>query len=262
MKPISLHIAILFVFLLGSVDVLRGQGFDWQYSSRLPTNYPSFFLGATGSGMWSRHTASMKYEAILPNGKLCDCGAVFRSAEGLDWSVGITAEYWLPNLNMALYGMLQVEQHSATFTSPGRELPLNPNVYTISSIATTYTLQTQTLNISIDAGLKIKLAPIPIFAAVGVQGSSVLVRQLNLQEEATISTFRYFASNLPTDFITFQPFVLSGRAALGVDIPLTRSVYASPAVFATIPFSSIIRGNEWSRLSFGVQVSLLYGFLP
>jgi hypothetical protein len=251
----------IFIFLCCTTIQTTAQGFDWQYSSRLPTGYPRLFLGVVGSGMQSQHTATMRY-LDFDNGKECDCEAVFNRATSIDFTGGIIAEYWLPEANMAIYGVLQAEQRNAVFEANGRVLPVS-SVLGGGDFTTKYTLTANSLNASIEAGLKVKFASMPLYAALGLQAASVLVKQFDLKEISTNARFLYSAENLPTSFVQLHPFILGGKVSVGGDFALTKSVYASPALFVSAPFGSVVLGgNTWSRLSYGVQVAVLLGFLP
>lgn len=257
------HIACLhFMLCCGLADNIAAQQFDWQYSSRLPTEYPQVFLGVQASGMWTLHNAQMRYIEVQ-NGKECDCEAVFTNATSIDWAGAILSEYWLPELNIALYGALNAEQRSATFSSAGRVLPVNPVLFPMrGDFRTTYTLSTQTLNAGLEAGVKARIPTTPIFASFGLHATTTLTQSRQLRESST--NFPYSAENLPTTFLTFQPLVLGAKATLGADFPLTKSVYASPALFASVPFGSLTLGSDgtWLRLSVGAQCSFLFGIFP
>jgi hypothetical protein len=251
----------LFGMLFGIVGSIHAQGFNWQYSSRLPTGYPTLFVGVVGSVMQAQHQASMRYTELL-NGKECDCDAVFNRTTSIDWTGGITAEYWLPNANIAVYGILQAEQRSAAFEATGRSLPISP-ILGGGEFTTKYTLTTKSLNASIEAGLKVKITSLPVFGTLGIQGSSILTKQLEIAENSTNLKFPYSTPNTSTSFVQLNPFLIGGKASIGADLGLTKSVYVSPSLFAAIPFGSVILGgNMWSRLSYGLQVGLLLGFMP
>jgi hypothetical protein len=252
--------AILFGMFLGISGSIRAQGFNWQYSSRLPSGYPVFFVGVVGNAMQSRHSATMRYVEDV-NGKQCDCQATFSQATSYDFTGGIIAEYWLPEANIAVYGILQAEQRNAIFVAKGRELPVSP-ILGGKNFTTNYTLSTTTLNATIEAGLKVKVSPLPLFATIGLQASSNLTKEFSLQEQSA-ENFSFSASNLPTTFVTLNPFVVGAKASIGADFSLTKSMYVSPALFASVPFWSLtLEPSMWSRLSYGVQVSVLLGFMP
>jgi hypothetical protein len=256
----TLFITLLFGMLVGMTNNLHAQGFNWQYSSRLPTGYPTLFVGVVGSAMQSQHQAMLRYTKI-ENGKECDCKATFTNTTSIDFTGGVIAEYWLPDANMALYGVLQAEQRNAQFIADGPIEPVNFN--NLRELTTKYLLTTSVINASIEAGFKVKFTPLPLFASIGLQAASILTTQKNVEQNSTNPRIPYSVKNLPTDFLILNPFVAGAKASIGADFALSKSMYASPSLFASLPFGSLSGGeNTWSRLSYGVQVAFLLGFMP
>ncbi|TAE28914.1 MAG: hypothetical protein EAZ92_07465 [Candidatus Kapaibacterium sp.] len=252
--------ALLLALLLSlGSERLAAQGFDWQYSSRLPTGYPVLFVGVLGNAAQSLHTTTMRVSESLP--RVLDCGCAFSTARSIDWSAGIVGEYWLPESNIAVYVALLAEQRNAVFQSDSVVFARNPNLYPTNFVSR-YTLTTQVWNTSIEAGFRGKFAPLPFFVGAAVQGAYTLVdsaRSLRLVEDANGTV----KEGLPTNFITFNPVNFSAKAFIGADIPLATSMYASPSLFIAYPFGNLITGSaSWTRLSFGLQVAFMLGFLP
>ncbi len=249
--PALLLVLLFFV----SSKRLSAQGFDWQYSSRLPTGYPSLFVGILGNGAQSLHATTMRVSETTP--RVLDCGCSFSTARSIDWSGGILGEYWLPQSNIALYVALLAEQRNAVFVSDSVVFARNPNLYP-SNFVSRYTLATQVLNASVEAGVRVKFAPLPLFAGAALQGAYRVQDSIGLAENAN-GTVR---ERLPTDFVKLHPVNISAKAFVGADIPLANSVFISPSLFIASPLGSLLMGTEWTRFSFGLQVALMLGFLP
>lgn len=106
-------VLMLFCFTLSATSF--AQGFDWQYSARLPFEVPNFFIGLNTST--EVNTINGKFPFIEKEVKCTD----FSEGDGYTWSLGFSSQYWLDALS-AISLDLKYKTTSASFKS-NWELP-------------------------------------------------------------------------------------------------------------------------------------------
>lgn len=90
---------------------LHSQGFDWQYSPRLPFETPDLFVGLSAEGSYFDHFGNFPLEEFGAN--LC-CN--HRSGGGVGFSIGINAENWI-NGYSALWASISFSVVNGSFSS-------------------------------------------------------------------------------------------------------------------------------------------------
>ncbi|MBD1209763.1 MAG: hypothetical protein H9535_15120 [Ignavibacteria bacterium] len=235
------------------------QGFNWQYSSRFPTEYPTLFVGVFGGySPYALNSAKLQYQEPLASGGTCNC-AEFTNAVGREWRVGIMAEKWLETGNIALYGALTVQSQSESFLADGDSTKgvVNPSVNTKGTFTTRYQFSHTLLQAGLEGGVKYKFYPLPLFVALGISGAYTVQTNLGLIEEATDVDYNYRVT-LNSNFVRLNPLSVAATARLGADVALAKGLYATPALFTTWQFRGM-DSNPWTRLALGVHVALLFG---
>ena len=84
---------ILFLFFFVPITFGFAQGFDWQYSPRLPFKFPYLFGGISYNPGYTLNHGNM-YLQELEQTKLIDC-CNFTNGTGFSNSFGLDIEYWL-----------------------------------------------------------------------------------------------------------------------------------------------------------------------
>lgn len=239
---------------------LAAQGFNWQYSAREPTGYPTLFVGVAGARGLFQNFAELEYRQTTAAIDNCSCG-VFRRGSGSVWNVGIHAEQWLESGDVAIYGGLRYEQSSSAMRyqeSVERRLPgRNPH-----QLVTEWTLQSDMTHLLLDGGVKVKLYPTHLYVSAGLQAGTTL-GSTHVQEERTVSPDfdPYRGTSLTEPFPRLSAFVLGGKIAAGMDIALAKGVYLSPALYVSAPALSVAQNGTWRWIQYGVQVVAVYGWL-
>lgn len=111
MKRVIVVILLSFLFCFKSF----AQGFDWQYSARLPFDVPFLFIGLNTSS--EINTISGKFPFIEKEVKCTD----FNDGDGFSWSLGLSSQYWIDALS-AISLDLKYKFSSVSFKS-NWELP-------------------------------------------------------------------------------------------------------------------------------------------
>jgi hypothetical protein len=236
------------------------QGFNWQYSARFPTDYPTLFIGVQGGySPFALNAAELLYAEPLASGGVCEC-ARFTSAVGADWRVGISVESWTSSGVAAWYGTLGFQRQSETFQTPGDSLKgrVNPQVNASGDFTTEYIFAHDLLHLTAEFGVKYKFYPTPLFASVGVSAGYARSQNNRLVERATNVNYNY-EREWEGDFYSAFPLAAAAVVRIGGDAPLAKGVYASPAVFAAWQFRAVEQSPSlWSRLALGVQATVFF----
>jgi hypothetical protein len=239
------------------------QGFNWQYSARMPSDVPTLFVGVQGGYGLTQHFAGIPMQERMADGRVCDCQAQFERANGREIRAGIVVEQWLSSGDFALYASAQVQQEQATFRALAAPLRISPWTMVDASargdFQTEYLFATSTLSASIEAGAKYKFYPSPVFIGFGVNLAYTVRDASSLRERSVNVNFNYEQNELPLDFVRRTALVPSAKAVLGVDLPLAKGLYASPAAFVMVPMSSLASNAAWFRVCYGVQISVVFG---
>lgn len=246
---------ILFLAVLLAPVVLVGQGFDWQYSARLPAEYPTLFVGVTGLGSLQRFNGDINYvQGVV----LC---GTFSKGTGSGFGGGIQVDNWLTPA-LALTGSIRYETLGGTFTSAGDTLARAPDT---RPTIVAYEIESDFSYALLDVGLRYRpFLSAKFFVGAGLQAGALLSSS-TLQRQRIVSPAEQRFSDgsqeqsLKDYIVGFRSFFVGGRVSAGMDVPLANSLYASPALFAGFPVTSMATDASWQRISYGVQVSVLYG---
>lgn len=256
------------VLWLYSPQGASAQGFNWQYSSRFPTEYPTLFVGVFGGySPYALNNAKLPYREPLASGGTCNC-AEFTTALGQEWRAGIMAEKWLETGNISLYGALTVQNQLESFLAAGDSAKgvVNPSVNTNRTFTTQYIFSNNLLQAGLEGGGKYKFYPLPLFVALGISGAYIVRTTPDIIERATNPNYNYSVT-LNSNFVRLNPLSVAATARLGADVSLAKGLYATPALFATwqfrstetYPFRGAEDSNPWTRLALGVHVAILFG---
>jgi hypothetical protein len=230
------------------------QGFDWQYSTRMPSANPNFFIGPITSLSADMHAGSLNFsENLIP---CCR----FKEGSGYTAEVGILSEIWMNNGNYALNLAL-------SFSRMKSEFEANPDpVYYRDDTLYTKLLFTNTINyFDIDAFYKKRMFQEHFYYALGAKLRFVASNNFE-HKEKTIGdgvfnngmNERKINSGEMSElsFINIYPTL-----KIGYDLNLGLGLYASP--FIDFSFSLLNQSKEdaWKNYNFRIGVSVLKGFL-
>ena len=101
------HKVMILIFFICSGKILS-QGFDWQYSARLPFEVPNFFIGLDGSASMNINSTDFN---ICDNNIPCD---TFNTGSGIGFSGGIKFEYWA-NFDVSYFTNISISYKTESF---------------------------------------------------------------------------------------------------------------------------------------------------
>ncbi len=255
-RQCAVLLLMVFLWCVAALPVLS-QGFDWQYSARLPSSYPTLFLGVNASGSFHTFSGDINY---LQGVVLC---GTFHNGDGKGFAGGIQADKWLDE-SWAVSGSLRYEMMSGLFESNGDTLARAPGA---QPVILAYEIESDFSYVSLDLGARYRpVVSSKLFVGAGVQAGYLLSNSTVQRQRIVSPASQRFSDgsqeqSLADNIVGFNSLYVGGRVTAGIDLPLGKSLYASPSVYAAFPLTSMASDTPWQRVSVGVQVSVLYGLI-
>jgi hypothetical protein len=237
------------VILIICLGKAQSQGFDWQYSARLPFEVPNFFIGLDVTGGYKFNNSNFK---ICDNNIPCD---TFKLGNGIDLSAGIKLEYWASS-DIAYFTNVNLvySQHSYK----------NENLYYYFSEVGTKTLEYEYLRteyipeIEIGAKYRMRFLLPHLFGAFSIKTGVVAstTEELILRK---ISKADWLANEI--HFTGFAPldlsaFIVEPHLKLGYDANLGLGSFASLYIDIGFPLQNRYSEGSWhsTNISAGISV--------
>ncbi len=246
-------IVLFFLFFITTLP-LKPQGFDWQYSPRMPAAYPDYYIGINGEVNFLQHEGKIHF---FENMVMCES---FRSGKGSGVNLGFAAEYWSSG-SIAFFGKI------AWVDAPGEFKIKSVLPRVTSDFISEYSFSTSLKFVAAGAGTKWRLFGSHFFAAALVN-MQFLVSNSNIYKEKILSPNDYFSTEPPTQERTiaegrissFQNFQFSPHIRIGYDAQLGKSTYTSLYFSAGIPLTNLIDNEDWKIWSFSLGINIFRGF--
>lgn len=240
-----------------SISNLFSQGFDWQYSARLPYKLPKLFIGGyLGIGIANNTGKFTFLEDHIP---CCD----YESGYGDLFNLGATSEFWI-NGNTALSLSANYLRISSNFQ---KNIEVPRSTGNSDYIATyKYYLDESRDYLGIDMGIKKRIFTTN-FSFGGKISLDYLVSNTASHKEKIISPdHETFIDGSTERIITngilrkFNKLILTPQVFLNYDINLGKGYYSSVKLYATLPIMSVIEVDEWNEWKIGLNVSFLKSY--
>jgi hypothetical protein len=249
MKKMLLKITLYFIITAASY----AQGFDWQFSPRLPFKMPVLFLGAAARYDALQHFGDVNY---IEGVNQC---AVFSSGKGNGFTVGGYSEYWHTGY-LAITGGLLYSSVPAVFLADGDALPLASG----EVFKTEYEFSAELHYVTLEAAAKYRLFDSHFFSGGGIQFGT-RISQSTAQKERVVSPAEgHFNDNsqeriFDADITGFSRFTFAPQVFIGYDLPVGLGYYLSPTLRAGASLNSLSDDASWRNLNFSVGLALVKG---
>ena len=250
---------MLAVLILSRATVLS-QGFDWEYSVRLPFHVPTFFVGPTVSYASISHFNDQKVlEQISQNAPAYIC-AQFDKGHGSAMSFGAQAQWWVQPRTSVSVGLLW-NSLSADFSADAPAVVLTGG----KILKTQYTLSTSIQYLRVEVRAKQRL--LGMISGQFALGTDLKISDATEQHEVVLEPSGYVFPGTSTQDKLLSNKDLSGSRALVVlpgvglsyDVDLGFGRYAEPYCSIEFPLMSYSAGATWSSLNYKVGISVLFG---
>lgn len=243
---------VLFIcILVCTTQDAQSQGFDWQYSSRLPSTYPRLFLGGSVSGIYGFHTAD-----IYSLGEEYRCGDYKQGVEtGI--SAAAVGEYWLPGSMVAFWGMIGLRTSTTRFTSLPPSEPFRRNGVEFE-LRREFAMDIYLKALLMEAGMKYRIGR--THAHLGIGFRTDLVLSTLAEQTETILTPVEFTQAIAYGeqrLTGMRTLLITPLLAAGYDAELGKGIYATPRITIGIPMISRSSVVSWSEIELTAGVSFL-----
>ena len=238
------------------------QGYNWEWSPRLPLAMPIRYVGVEVSAGFALHKADLLYsEQYLP------CCTLSKGT-GVPVATMLYAEEWTKPW-LAFTVSAGISYQSVNLSAPGDTLPQIGPDDVVRTVVTEWQLQTSMTYISLATGARARL--FGSHATVGFQlrgnlsaGSSNAVLSehilqpsdyfFNVQgrqvKERTVDS---------TNFGQRSSFYLEPTFSIQYDVPLTIGYVLTPLVQVAMPLTSLSTASDWRYYSLMLGVRLSKG---
>jgi hypothetical protein len=237
-----------------TVSTSLGQGFDWQYSSRLPSQYPYYFIGINTNINYTGDNGSLNFaEKEIPCCKFSD-------GNGVKFGGGLSGEYWL-NETMSLVGSLNYSYLSSHFVKKTDPIP-RPDDFFQSE----FTFDSDLSYLDLDFRFKNRIAD-SYFSWFGGICGSVLIINTSEHKEKVISKNNSFNDGTTERLIkegkisSLSSFVIPIKAGISYDFTFGRGKYFTPSIYVMYTMNNIAKRSDWKYYSFGIEITIFHSFL-
>jgi hypothetical protein len=237
------------VFIIFFLPVCAiSQGFDWQYSARMPVEYPRLFIGVKSGFSVFNHSAEFQFlQRITDINRPC---CHFTDGAGNGYLIGLHGEYW-DSGNLAFVASAGINTVNGNFSKlSGTERKFDTLVYTL---VTDYRFESSITYITLEGGAKYRLFD-SHFHVGGMLEISVLADHNIVVDESKVSP-----SWDPFEYKLYEDGKYPGIAAIvatpeifaGYDFDIFGpGRYLSVFTSVNIPLTNTMADDKWHRWSF------------
>lgn len=251
-QSICSTLILIACFLLTKNDAVA-QGFDWQYSSRLPSSSPSLFFGGGVKLNYGFHTAD-----IYTLGDEYSCGD-YKTGDETGFTVGLAAEYWQTG-TISFWGEAGYRYSPAVFTSTTAPEPFKRNGG-VDTLVREFQMKSVFHAIEIQSGVKWRFAPSHIHIVAGIRATIVMSNEVE-QSETIVKPIDITESILyPTSKInSIYTVLVVPVIGIGYDMELGRGIYATPKITVGLPLMSYSSATSWKSWDYSAGITVLTHF--
>ena len=236
------------------------QGFDWEYSARMPKYSSAWYGGVSALYANDGHTSNIdileKASAQYPE-IIC---ASLTSGSGNDLRVSLAGEYWF-SAGMSLMLRAGYSARSAVFTAQSPEALL----FDGSILRTSYELSTKVHAICVEPAVKVCIPSTHLWGSVAVSAEFITGSQTTLSERVqTPSGFVFTGTTsrerllTDRDRVGIRSVVINPVLSAGIDVDVAKDMYLSPSVCVGLPLMSYADWASWKTLSLGFRVTMVF----
>jgi hypothetical protein len=236
-------IIYILIFILNSC-IVSAQGFNWQYSSRFPEEYPDLFAGIRFGYNLFLHDGSFNFiENLVP---CCN----FSSGTGSGVNIMFDSEYWIRGDRALNFGL-------GYFTVNGNFELEKSEVVRDGDFRTKFIFNSSITYLTLSASFKQQI-PSSMFYLTGGLDFIFLLSSSGEHSEVALTSDVPFDSRIIErgKIDELSPLVLSPFIKVGYDTPLSRNIYASPFISAGYTINSILVNDSWRRFNFNLGISI------
>jgi hypothetical protein len=248
-----LYISII-ILMTGKV---LSQGFDWQYSSRLPFSHPKVFWGISANSGIIANSGNFSFlEDHIP---CCD----YEAGDGRTTQAGLIVEYWHTG-SLALSGGLSLTFNSSNFKKI-ITVPRSDGMIDYFS-KYQYFLDESRVYLGTDFGAKYRIQQTyfsvggSISIGYNVSSSATHKERIIAPKTETFidgKTERIITNGILRDY---NDLLIVPNIFANYDFNLGIGYYTSLKIFAGLPLMSIVKVDNWREWKFGIGAQIVKSY--
>lgn len=249
MSKKSIYILIIF---FSALSVVKPQGFNWEFSHSMPSDYPSFYLGVTTGGNYNYNIAELPFTENYVS--CCE----FNQGIGKGLFVGISMEKWYSG-SYALGGNLNYSLDMNSFLKQNTYPRVNYNVTYELSFNSQYSylgfelFWKKRLGLS-HFNIKTSLKNVYLFSQTNDYSEKIISPEYEIYSDGTKERIIADGAISPTNNLIIIP-----KLAIGYDIDLNLGKFMNISMYSELPLMSIVKEGTWRRWNFGAEILVYYG---
>jgi hypothetical protein len=242
---------IWIIIILVKAANLSSQGFDWQYSSRLPADYPDYYVGPVIDYSYYFHYGSFDFlQDWLP------C-CTYENGSGSAPKGGVLAEYWKEPYLALNFGIIY-DIISANFVKQTQ------TAETALIWREEYKSESNIYYLTLRPGLKYRVAGSHFNIGAQLNASILLSKSENHYKESLTPERPYSGGEYIYKFNTGKipspsKIYIYPSLSAGYDLSIGKGIYLTPYMNFSFPLYSLGDRGEWLPVSISAGFSLLYG---
>jgi hypothetical protein len=230
----------------------HSQGFNWQYSSRLPMDYPEFFIGLSVGASYFNNSGQIR----LDEGEVLDCCS-FSSGNGWGSNFGLSAEYWHLS-DLALFAALRYSIDKHTFTKQRiGEFRVTDTLHYENS------LSSSTNYLMIEFGGKKNIPDSHFHYGISILASILINNNNEIREKIIKPVYFPWSERVVSRgrISNLTSIYLQPKLRFGYDLDLGLSTYSTISINIGIPIFDMTEQAEWKSWQIGAEVVIWRGLI-
>lgn len=253
---------VAYIYTLGvlmSLCSVMAQGFEWEYSARLPRYSTPLYAGISAGYASDGTTTDLQILDIARAEYPEVVCTKFTSGSGSSYRIAACGEYW-QNSIMAFGARAGYSHRDVVFSaSSPRALMFDGNF-----LQTRYELSTNVHALCVEPYIKVCLPSIHAWVGGGVRTEYSIGTESRLREfvveprgyvfPGTTSQERLLSSR---DRAGIRSFIANPFVSAGMDVDAGMGKYVSASILVGLPVVSFAQWASWQTLSLGIQLSYM-----
>jgi hypothetical protein len=224
---------LMYIILFFSFVEVKSQGFDWQYSARLPFETPVFFIGLTVGADYTYSFASLP---LLEKGYRPCCD--FKSGAGYSGAAGLNFEYWMRDYS--IFAKLMFGYFKSDFNENGIPYPMRYN----GSFQSKYNYTTYIRQFVIEPGVRYRLFD-SFFSLNGSLRGAIIISDSYNQSDSKV---QHYDSKIPD----LNKVYLQINLGFGYDFSTGLGKYSTINIYTGLPITGLSQKGSWYPMSIGL----------
>jgi len=249
---------ITIILMLITYSNLLSQGFDWQFSARLPVVNPQNYYGISLSYGLDYSVGRISFLE-----KNCNCPD-FINADGNNFGLGINYTRWEKYNRYAIYTALRYNNFNMSSSSIDN-VPLSKDIIAQYKISLDYNF----FQIELQTGINYRILETHLLLGAGINISSTFNNNFTANEEilgpAEVPPLQ---TNPPSykrkisdgELKELNKFQIRPHIKLNYDLQLGRKTYMEPNIYLSFPLWSLFSGDKVKHYSFLFGINFYTAF--